>query len=129
MLDGVHVNVLLDTGSDVSLANEDFREALRAVGARTIESRNGRAFTFGRPIVLARRVWTPRLFLARTVVESVNAYIGDFHIVDLWGLQDEPTLLIGMDVLARAAPGAAGFHDHAPRRLQFSASARAADRS
>jgi hypothetical protein len=32
----------------------------------------------------------------------VNAYIGDFHIFDLWGLQDEPTLLIGMDVLARS---------------------------
>jgi len=32
----------------------------------------------------------------------VNAYIGDFHIFDFWGLQDEPTMLIGMDVLARS---------------------------
>ena len=99
---GVQVNVLLDTGSDISLANEHFREALLGVGARSVEYRNGHAFTAGRPIVLARRVWTPRLFLGRTVVESVNAYIGDFHIFDLWGLQDEPTLLIGMDVLAHA---------------------------
>jgi predicted aspartyl protease len=99
---GVPVNVLLDTGSDISLANERFRDALLNVGARSVEYKNGHAFTFGRPIVLARRVWTPRLFLGRTVVESVNAYIGDFHIFDLWGLQDEPTLLIGMDVLARA---------------------------
>ena len=99
---GVRVNVLIDTGSDISLANEHFREALLTVGARSIEYRNGHAFTAGRPIVLARRVWTPRLFLGRTVVENVNAYIGDFHIFDLWGLQDEPTLLIGMDVLARA---------------------------
>ena len=99
---GVHVNVLIDTGSDISLANEHFRRALLDVGARSIEYRNGHAYTFGRPIVLARRVWTPRLYLGRTVVESVNAYIGDFHIFDIWGLQDEPTLLIGMDVLARA---------------------------
>jgi hypothetical protein len=99
---GVRINVLIDTGSDISLANEKFREALLGVGARTIEYHNGHAFTFGRPIVLARRVWTPRLYLGRTVVESVNAYIGDFHIFDVWGLQDEPTLLIGMDVLARA---------------------------
>jgi predicted aspartyl protease len=99
---GVHVNVLIDTGSNISLANEHFREALRAVGARSIEYRNGHAFTFGRPIVLAQRVWTPRLYLGRTVVGAVNAYIGDFHIFDLWGLQDEPTLLIGMDVLARS---------------------------
>jgi predicted aspartyl protease len=99
---GVRINVLIDTGSDISLANERFREALVDVGARSIEYHNGHAFTFGRPLVLARRVWTPRLYLGRAVVTSVDAYIGDFHIFDLWGLQDEPTLLIGMDVLARA---------------------------
>jgi predicted aspartyl protease len=99
---GVRVNVLIDTGSDISLANVKFRDALRVVGARSVEYRNGHAFTFGRPIVLAQRVWTPRMYLGRTVVGSVNAYIGDFHIFDVWGLQDEPTVLIGMDVLARS---------------------------
>jgi predicted aspartyl protease len=99
---GVHVNVLIDTGSNISLANQHFRDALRDVAARSIEYHNGHAFTFGRPIVLSQRVWTPRLRLGETVVDSVNAYIGDFHIFELWGLQDEPTLLIGMDVLARS---------------------------
>jgi Aspartyl protease len=99
---GVRVNVLIDTGSNISLANEQFRDALRDVGARTIEYRNGHAFTFGRPIVLEKRVWTPSLRLGRTIVGRVNAYIGNFHLFDLWGLQDEPTLLIGMDVLARS---------------------------
>jgi hypothetical protein len=99
---GVRVNVLIDTGSNISLANERFRDALRVVGARSVQYRNGHAFTFGRPIVLAHRVWTPRMNLGRTVVAGVNAYIGDFHIFDLWGLQDEPTLLIGTDVLARS---------------------------
>lgn len=98
---GVRVNVLIDTGSNVSLANERFRDALRGVGARTIEYRNGHAFTFGRPIVLTQRVWT-RLRLGRTMVDSVNAFIGNFHVFDYWGLQDQPTVLIGMDVLARA---------------------------
>ena len=99
---GVHVNVLIDTGSDISLANQHFRDALRAVAARTIEYHNGHAFTFGRPIVLEQSVWTPSLRLGHTVVDGVNAYIGDFHIFDFWGLQDEPTMLIGMDVLARS---------------------------
>jgi hypothetical protein len=40
--------------------------------------------------------------LGGTRVDGVTAYIGDFHIFDFWGLQDEPTLLIGMDVLAEA---------------------------
>ena len=99
---GVHVNVLIDTGSDISLANQKFRDALREVAAGTIEYHNGRAFTFGRPIVLEGSVWAPTLRLGRTVVDGVRAYIGDFHVFDFWGLQDEPTVLIGMDVLARS---------------------------
>jgi len=99
---GVHVNVLIDTGSNISLGNQHFRDALQAVAAHAIEYHDGRAFTFGHPIVLAQSVWTPRLSLGNTSVESVTAYIGDFHIFDFWGLQDEPTLLIGMDVLARS---------------------------
>jgi predicted aspartyl protease len=99
---GVHVNVLIDTGSDISLANQNFRDALRGVAAGTIEYHNGHAFTFGRPIVLEQSVWAPTLALGRTVVEGVTAYIGDFHIFDFWGLHDEPTMLIGMDVLARS---------------------------
>ena len=60
-----------------------FRKMVAVALLAAIESRNGHAFTFGRPIVLARRVWTPRLFLGRTVVESVNAYIGDLHLRSL----------------------------------------------
>ena len=101
-IQGVEVNVLIDTGSDISLANRRFRDALRGVAARAIQYHNGHAFTFGHPIVLAETVWTPTLRLDRTVVESVTAYIGDFHIFDVWRLQNEPTLLIGMDVLARS---------------------------
>ena len=33
---------------------------------------------------------------------NITAYVGDFHIFQLWGLTDEPTLLIGMDVLSQA---------------------------
>lgn len=99
---GVRVNVLIDTGSNISLANQRFRDALLGVAARSIEYHGDHAFTAGRPIVLAESVWTPRLRLGRTVVESVKAYVGDFHIFDLWNLKDEPTLLIGIDVLARS---------------------------
>ena len=101
-IQGVDVHVLIDTGSNISLGNERFRDALRGVAARTIEYHNDRAFTYGRPIVLELSVWTPRLRLGGTIIDGVNAYIGNFHIFDVWGLQDEPTLLIGMDVLARS---------------------------
>ena len=100
---GVRVNVLIDTGSNISLANQKFRDALRRVAAQMIHYHNGHAFTFARPIVLEQIVWTPSLRLGDAVVGGgVTAYIGDFHIFDFWGLQDEPTMLIGMDLLARS---------------------------
>ena len=107
---GVKVNVLIDTGSDISLANSRFRDALRRVAAGKIEYHNGRAFTYGRPLVLEESVFTPSLRLGRTVVNGVNAHIGDFHIFDVWRLQDQPTLLIGMDVLAQSREMAIDYH-------------------
>ena len=97
---GVKVNVLIDTGSEISLANEHFRVAVRRISARNIEYHNGRAFTFGSPVVLEKSIWIPSLHLGRAINGSATAYIGNFHIFDVMGLQDEPTLLIGMDVLA-----------------------------
>jgi hypothetical protein len=99
---GVKVNVLIDTGSDISLGNSRFREALRRVAARTVEYHNGNAFTFGSPLVLEKSVWIPSLRIGRVVSGGVTAYIGNFHVFDVLGLQEEPTLLIGMDVLASA---------------------------
>ncbi|HWA00582.1 MAG TPA: retropepsin-like aspartic protease [Caulobacterales bacterium] len=100
-IQGVGVNVLIDTGSDVSLCNPAFREAMGRVRARVINYRGDRAFTAGRPIVLDDAVWTPRIYLgASASVSNVMAYVGQFHIFDLWGLSDQPTVLVGMDVIA-----------------------------
>jgi predicted aspartyl protease len=100
---GVHVNVLIDTGSDISLANREIsRRAARSCRPNDRVSQRSRIHIRA-PIVLEERVWTPSLRLGRTVVGGVNAYIGNFHVFDFWGLQDEPTVLIGMDVLAARA--------------------------
>jgi hypothetical protein len=52
--------------------------------------------------VLERAVIVPRLRLGSVEIINVAAYVGDFHIFRLWRLDDEPTLLIGMDVISRA---------------------------
>ena len=98
---GVNVNVLIDTGSDLSLANEKFREALRDVAARSIEYQTVSPSRSGAPSC-SSGVSGRRACILAHHVDSVIAYIGNFHIFDVWGLQDEPTLLIGMDVLARS---------------------------
>jgi hypothetical protein len=59
----VRVNVLIDTGSDISLANQKFRDALRRVAARTIEYHNGHAF-IRTPDRSRASVWAPVCVLA-----------------------------------------------------------------
>ncbi|MBX9747562.1 MAG: aspartyl protease family protein [Hyphomonadaceae bacterium] len=95
------VNVLIDTGSDTSLANTAL---LRAVNVR-----RGQPPTFAERVVsatesgaLSDAVVLRRIAISDLEVENVVAYVGDYHIFSLWGLMDEPTLLLGMDVIARA---------------------------
>lgn len=101
---GVDTNVLIDTGSDVSLSNTAFRDALaRQRSARSTGLTVERALTAGRPVLLDRAIITPALRLGNQVmITDVTFYVGDFHIFTLWGLNDEPTVLIGMDVLRQA---------------------------
>lgn len=101
---GMPVNVLVDTGSNATLANTALTEALRTRMRRPVTSvaEFERAYTAGETIVLNYSMAIPRLDLSDLEMRNVTAYVGDFHVFSLWGLQDEPTILIGMDVISRA---------------------------
>jgi predicted aspartyl protease len=98
---GMTVNVLIDTGSDTSLANTALR--------RAIDTRRGRSTTFadrgntaGGAIVLDRALILPRISIGEMEAQDVTAFVGDYHIFSVWQMLDEPTVLLGMDVLTRA---------------------------
>lgn len=96
------MNVLIDTGSDSTLANVALRERLRTryrVDVRGLEA--VRAYTAGHPIVLDSVLAIPQISIGGLEARNITAYIGDFHIFQVWGLQHEPTMLIGMDVLSQ----------------------------
>ncbi|MES1199806.1 MAG: aspartyl protease family protein [Pseudomonadota bacterium] len=110
---GVAVNLLLDTGSSGSFANNALRAALGPVQASRDSIATGRAFTAGRPIVLDQIMVIPQILIgADLAINHVTAFVGDYHIFTLWGMQDEPTLLVGMDVLSQAREVAIDY-DHA----------------
>jgi predicted aspartyl protease len=98
----VAVNVLIDTGSDSSMANSALRTALGDIQVQQDYYQIGRAYTAGRPIVLDRVILIPRLRLGDIEIDRVAAFVGDYHIFRLWGFENEPTLLVGMDVLREA---------------------------
>ncbi len=98
---GQSVNVLIDTGSDSTLANPAFRNQLHGLRVSPERTDYARAYTAGTPIVLDTAVLIPRLSMGDVEISGITAYVADFHIFRLWGFVDEPALLIGMDVLTR----------------------------
>lgn len=99
---GVRVNLLVDTGSDVSLANEALRDALNAhVRHDQVRMDYAVAYAQGRPVILESAILIPVMEMGELEVRSVTAYVGNFHIFELWDFMEEPTLLIGMDVLSQ----------------------------
>jgi len=97
-ISNVGVNVLIDTGSDTSLAN---MALYRAIETRVRHDRAlpSRAYTATRPILLDRGIIIPELEIGPLEAANFGAYAGDFHVFGLWGMIEEPTLLLGMDVL------------------------------
>ncbi len=100
-VDNVRTNLLIDTGSDTSLANVALRDAL---GVRARRRGNDRtvAYTAGEPVFLEDSIFLPRLRFGELDVRNIRAYVGDFHIFQLWNLTQEPTLLVGMDLLSQS---------------------------
>jgi predicted aspartyl protease len=98
---GQHVNVLIDTGSDSTLANPAFREQVEGLRISRDRTDYARAYTAGTPIVMESAVLIPRMSMGEVEVTGITAYVADFHIFRLWEFIDEPAILIGMDVLAQ----------------------------
>jgi predicted aspartyl protease len=102
----VDVNLFVDTGSNSTLANPALRDALAARLRRPTNVRERTiAYTAGRPVVLDNAVLLPRVRLGpagEVQLRNITAYVGNFHIFQLWGLTDEPAMLVGMDVLSQA---------------------------
>jgi len=101
-INGIRVHLLLDTGSDSSLANVALLNAMNARTRRRPRQEQTIAYTAGQPLVLENALLIPRMMMGELEVRNVSAYVGDFHIFQLWDLTSEPTLLLGMDVLSQA---------------------------
>lgn len=102
----VRVHVLIDTGAELTLGNGALRAALPpryAVAENTSLAPERRAITAGAQLRLGETLSLPRVRLGEDLAMSrVTAHVGDFHVFALWGLLEEPALLIGMDVLSQA---------------------------
>jgi Aspartyl protease len=99
----VPVKAIIDTGGPRTIGNQALLAAL-------VKGHEGLTQTFETSVVDATEMSHPGtmgrvpLFrLGAATIESLDVTFGDFEIFRDWGLENEPALLIGMDVLGTLA--------------------------
>jgi len=96
---GVRVHAVIDTGAERTLGNRALRDAL--VRLKRLPAPPTAAGVIGLTEVEQRgeAIWTRRISLGDVDITDVDVIYGDIHVFKVWNLEDEPALLVGMDVL------------------------------
>jgi hypothetical protein len=90
----VRVIAIMDTGGQITLGNRALQEALRADAKHQTE-----VLGTTEAVIIGDTARVPDLQFGDVSIRRVRVTFGDFHIFEIWKLQEEPALIIGMDVL------------------------------
>lgn len=95
----IRVKAVIDTGAEMTLGNLALRDAL--LRRRGGENGPDDAIVVGLDYTTqsGRYLRTPLIRLGDAEIGNVPIIYGDIHVFKLWELQDEPALLVGMDIL------------------------------
>lgn len=93
------VKAIIDTGAERTLGNSALQQALKlgdtsramlpTTGVQGVTAEIQPAYLFTAPAIK----------LSDMYISQVDITFGDMHVFKVWNLEDEPALLIGMDVL------------------------------
>lgn len=93
---GVRTRAMLDTGAQSTIGNRSLRAALERKARRgvtssimgvTMDVQHGEAFD------------APPVSINDITIRGMRVTFGDMYIFDAWKMNDEPALLIGMDII------------------------------
>ena len=96
---GILVKAVIDTGNSHTLGNPALLAAMthgHPGGPKQFETSVIDATQTSRRGNVLR---VPEVHLGKTTMENLAVTFGDFNIFKAWGLEDQPALLIGMDIL------------------------------
>ena len=95
----VRTLAVIDTGSERTLGNPALRDALK------LRNRTGAEALVTSVYGATEQVERGELWIAPTIsvdsmrINDVQVVYGDFHIFKVWGMEDKPAIIVGMDVL------------------------------
>ena len=105
MVGRVPVRAVLDTGAERSLGNLALRDAVRSQARQTKAVTAELTSVYGatQEIEAGEIVRVPTISIDALRITDASLVYGDFHIFEVWELQNEPALILGMDVLGTLA--------------------------
>jgi predicted aspartyl protease len=95
----IRVKAVIDTGAEVTLGNIALRDTLYKRRRAVEGADNAVVVGLDDQTQSGRYMRVPLIRLGEADVGNVPIIYGDIHVFKMWGLENEPALLIGMDVL------------------------------
>jgi predicted aspartyl protease len=93
----VETHVVIDTGAEYTIGNLQLQQALLR---RLHSDRPGSVVSGATPGDTRGNTFaTPSIRIGEARLTNVPVTFSNLHVFSLWGLADEPTLIVGMDVL------------------------------
>lgn len=95
----IRVKAVIDTGAEMTLGNIALRDALLRRRKHHHGHEDVRVVGLDETSQTGRYLRTPMIRLGEAEIEGVPIVYGDIHVFKMWELQEEPALLVGMDIL------------------------------
>jgi predicted aspartyl protease len=100
---GVPVHAVIDTGAERTLGNLALRDALRARRTHGVLAMLTSVYGATQEVESGEIQIVPPIVIDSLRITDVAMVFGEFHIFKVWGMQDKPAMIIGMDVLGTVA--------------------------
>ncbi len=97
----VGAKLMLDTGAQNCVANTALSDALLRAHPRLERVEGMKVFGVTGHVLSGQFIGLPRVELRAFSVKDATAVAVDAPIFDLWGLKDEPAMIVGMNLLSR----------------------------
>lgn len=97
MVGAAHAKAIIDTGAQVSIGNTALRETLLRRHAQDMRTAEIEGVTL--EVAHGDMMRAPPISVGGLKFSGVSITYGDMYIFDRWKLNDQPTLVLGMDVL------------------------------
>lgn len=95
----IKVKAVIDTGAETTLGNLALRDALLRRRRHSAEVDDAVVIGLNDASQYGRFIHTPMIKLGEAEIKGLHVIYGDIHVFKMWGLENEPALLVGMDVL------------------------------